>query len=112
MGGWGKCPCRKAGGDLTEHHGKDVGKKFRLCRECHNVLEEYIRLVGDYKNAGPVQGPQSSAAAAAADRALRRIVPCSTQAQGLVRCRQPLPARQCRNAPNPAPAAQCGPSRT
>ena len=75
MGGWGKCPCRKAGGDLTEHHGKDVGKKFRLCRECHNVLEEYIRLVGDYKNAGPVQGPQSSAPAPAPDRALRRIVP-------------------------------------
>ena len=57
MGGWGKCPCCKAGRDLTEHHDKAVGKKFLLCRECHNVLEEYIRLVGDYKNAGPVQGP-------------------------------------------------------
>lgn len=50
MGGWGRCPCCKAGKDLTEHHDKDVGKKFLLCRECHDVLEAYIRLVGDYKS--------------------------------------------------------------
>ena len=52
MGGWGRCPCCKAGKDLTEHHDKDVGKKFLLCRECHDVLEAYIRLVGDYRDSG------------------------------------------------------------
>lgn len=49
MGGWGKCPCCKTGKDLTEHHDKDVGKKFLVCRGCHDVLEEYIRLVADYR---------------------------------------------------------------
>ena len=50
MGGWGRCPCCKAGKDLTEHHDKDAGKKFLLCRECHDVLEAYIRLVDDYRS--------------------------------------------------------------
>ncbi len=50
MGGWGRCPCCKAGKDLTEHHDKDVGKKFLLCRECHDVVEAYIRLVDGYRD--------------------------------------------------------------
>lgn len=55
MGGWGKCPCCRNDRDLTEHHDKNVGKKFLICRECHDVLEEYIRLVRSYSKSGSGQ---------------------------------------------------------
>ena len=50
MGGWGKCPCCKTEKDLTEHHDKVVDHKFMICRVCHDVLEEYIKLVQLFKS--------------------------------------------------------------
>jgi len=55
MGGWGRCPCCKTDKDLTEHHDKDVEKKFLICRVCHNVLEEYIRIVRSYRESNSAQ---------------------------------------------------------
>ena len=52
MGGWGRCPCCKTDKDLTEHHDKEVLHKFMICRVCHDVLEEYIKLVQLFKKSG------------------------------------------------------------
>ena len=44
MGGWGKCPCCKEDKLLTEHHDKEIQKKVMICRDCHDVIEEYLKL--------------------------------------------------------------------
>lgn len=48
MGGLGKCPRCKIDKNLTEHHDKELGKKIMICRDCHNVIEEYIKLQKKY----------------------------------------------------------------
>ena len=45
MGGMGNCPCCKKWKDLTEHHVRELGKKIMICRDCHNVIEEYSKAV-------------------------------------------------------------------
>ena len=44
MGGIGSCPCCKKIKDLTKHHDKQLNKKVMICRDCHDVLEKYIKL--------------------------------------------------------------------
>jgi len=44
MGGLGKCPCCKEWKNLTEHHDKDLKIKVMICRDCHNIVEEYIKV--------------------------------------------------------------------
>ena len=55
MGGWGRCPCCKRNKDLAEHHDKAVLHKFMICEDCHRSLEEYIKLVRDFKESGSGQ---------------------------------------------------------
>ena len=49
MGGWGKCPCCKEDKPLTEHHDKEIRKKVMICRDCHDVIEEYIKVQKKYR---------------------------------------------------------------
>lgn len=44
MGGLGTCPCCKEWKDLTEHHDKELKIKVMICRDCHDVIEEYIKV--------------------------------------------------------------------
>ena len=44
MGGLGKCPCCKEWKDLTEHHDKELKAKVMICRDCHDIIEEYIKI--------------------------------------------------------------------
>ncbi len=44
MGGLGKCPCCKEWKDLTEHHDKELKIKVMICRDCHDIIEEYIKI--------------------------------------------------------------------
>lgn len=44
MGGLGKCPCCKEWINLTEHHDTELNVKVMLCRPCHNIIEEYIKV--------------------------------------------------------------------
>ena len=44
MGGKGTCPCCKEMNDLTEHHDKELNEKVMICRSCHDVIEEYIKI--------------------------------------------------------------------
>jgi hypothetical protein len=48
MGGLGKCPCCKMDKELTEHHVKEINKNIMICRDCHNVIEEYLKLLKKY----------------------------------------------------------------
>jgi hypothetical protein len=48
MGGLGKCPCCKMDKELTEHHVKAINKTIMICRDCHNVIEEYLKLLKKY----------------------------------------------------------------
>lgn len=48
IGGLGKCPCCKKDKELTEHHAKEIGKKIMVCRDCHDVIEEYEKLLVKY----------------------------------------------------------------
>lgn len=52
MGGLGVCPCCKKDKHLTEHHAKEINEKIMICRECHSVIEEYIRLLAKYGKPG------------------------------------------------------------
>ncbi len=40
----GECLCCKKFLPLTKHHNKDIKKIILICRNCHNVLEEYIKV--------------------------------------------------------------------
>jgi hypothetical protein len=44
MGGKGTCPCCKKLKDLTEHHDKQFKEKVMICRPCHDVIEEHIKI--------------------------------------------------------------------
>lgn len=44
MGGLGTCPCCKEWKNLTEHHDKEIMVKVMVCRECHDIIEEYIKV--------------------------------------------------------------------
>jgi hypothetical protein len=48
MGGLGKCPCCKKDKLLTVHHDKEIQKKVMICRDCHSVIEEYVKLQKKY----------------------------------------------------------------
>jgi hypothetical protein len=48
MGGLGRCPCCKKDKELTEHHVKEMGKKIMICRDCHNIIEEYLKILAKY----------------------------------------------------------------
>ena len=48
MGGLGTCPCCKLDKLLTEHHSDELGEKIMICRDCHNVIEEYFKLIAKY----------------------------------------------------------------
>ena len=48
MGGLGTCPCCKEWKDLTEHHDKGLKVKVMICRDCHNIIEEYIKVRAKY----------------------------------------------------------------
>ena len=45
LGGLGNCPCCKDFKTLTEHHSKETNAKIMICRDCHNILEEYYKVV-------------------------------------------------------------------
>jgi len=49
MGGKGTCPCCKKLKDLTEHHDKQLKEKVMICRSCHDVIEEYIKIQAKIK---------------------------------------------------------------
>jgi hypothetical protein len=49
MGGLGYCQCCKADKLLTEHHAKELNKKIMICRDCHNVVEAYLKLLAKYR---------------------------------------------------------------
>jgi hypothetical protein len=49
MGGYGECPCCKEWKELTEHHSKEIDGKIMICRDCHDVLEEYYKVVEKVK---------------------------------------------------------------
>jgi len=49
MGGLGACPCCKLDKLLTEHHSSELGEKIMVCRDCHNVIEEYFKLIDKYR---------------------------------------------------------------
>ena len=44
MGDFGECPCCKEWTNLTEHHDKRLNTKIMICRKCHDVIEEYIKI--------------------------------------------------------------------
>jgi hypothetical protein len=44
MGGLGTCPCCKEWKDLTEHYDKELKVKVMICSDCHDVIEEYIKI--------------------------------------------------------------------
>ena len=50
MGGKGICPCCKNMTDLTEHHDRHIDTKVMMCRYCHNIIEEYIKIQNKIKN--------------------------------------------------------------
>jgi len=50
MGGLGLCLCCKKDKLLTEHHDKEIKEKVMICRDCHNLIEEYLKLVEKYSN--------------------------------------------------------------
>lgn len=51
----GQVPVLQKGQGLTEHHDKEVLHKFMICEDCHRSLEEYIKLVRDFKESGSGQ---------------------------------------------------------
>ena len=44
VGGLGKCLCCKEWVNLTEHHDKELNVKVMVCRDCHDIIEEYIKV--------------------------------------------------------------------
>jgi len=51
MGGKGFCPCCKnKEADLTEHHDEMINEKIMICRNCHDIIEEYIKVQEKYKD--------------------------------------------------------------
>jgi len=44
MAGFGDCRCCKKYKKLTEHHDKQLQEKVMICRDCHDIVEEYIKI--------------------------------------------------------------------
>jgi len=41
---FGDCRCCKKYKKLTIHHDKELKEKVMICRECHDIIEEYIKV--------------------------------------------------------------------
>ena len=50
MGGLGYCLCCKEDKLLTEHHDKEIKEKIMICKDCHEMIEDYQKLVEKYSN--------------------------------------------------------------
>ena len=50
MGGLGLCLCCKEDKLLTEHQDKEIKNPVLLCRDCHSVIEEYVKLIKKYSH--------------------------------------------------------------
>ena len=44
MSGFGDCRCCKKYKKLTTHHDKQLNEKVMICRDCHDIIEEYIKI--------------------------------------------------------------------
>ena len=44
MSGFGDCRCCKKYKKLTTHHDKLLNEKIMICRDCHDVVEAYIKI--------------------------------------------------------------------
>ena len=44
MSGFGDCRCCKKYKILTTHHDKQLHEKVMICRNCHDIIEEYIKI--------------------------------------------------------------------
>ena len=40
---YGDCPCCKKWKKLTRHHDKQIKQIIMVCRDCHNIVEEYLK---------------------------------------------------------------------
>jgi len=38
------CPCCKEWKKMTRHHDKKLKQVILVCRDCHDVIEEYIKV--------------------------------------------------------------------
>jgi len=50
MGGLGYCLCCKQDKLLTEHHDKEIKEKIMICKDCHDMIEDYQKLIEKYSN--------------------------------------------------------------
>lgn len=50
MGGLGYCLCCKQDKLLTEHHDREIKEKIMICKDCHEMIEDYQKLVEKYSN--------------------------------------------------------------
>lgn len=48
MGGLGLCLCCKQDKLLTEHNDKEIKEKIMICKNCHDVIGEYLKLIEKY----------------------------------------------------------------
>ncbi len=44
MSGFGDCRCCKKYKKLTTHHDKVLNEKIMTCRDCHDIVEEYVKI--------------------------------------------------------------------
>ena len=44
MSGFGDCRCCKKYKKLTTHQDKELKEKVMICRDCHIIIEEYIKV--------------------------------------------------------------------
>ena len=44
MAGFGDCRCCKEYKKLTTHHDKQINQKIMICRDCHDIIEEYLKI--------------------------------------------------------------------
>lgn len=44
MSGFGDCRCCKKYKKLTTHHDKQLNEKVMICRDCHDIVEEYVKI--------------------------------------------------------------------
>jgi len=48
MGGLGLCSCCRSDQLLTEHYVKELKEKVMICRDCHDVMDGYLKLIERY----------------------------------------------------------------
>jgi len=44
MSGFGDCRCCKKYKKLTTHHDIVLNEKIMICRDCHDIVEEYVKI--------------------------------------------------------------------